>query len=174
MGTPHRAVRTSCIEIQDPALVLDLHSRQLNRTRRGQDPHGKLKRLLGCPPLTGPAWFRPDMTSGQHVLTFRAFLTRPPAATRAWARAQGIRNPSSAVCQDAILKDRQEWILQEPCSRSDLVVTGYDKSKSGLFRLPAQGWDRGVASDAERRLRGPAGAALVAQATDARCGGCHR
>ena len=34
------------------------------------------------------------------------------------------------------------------------VVTGYTESKSGLFRLLAQGWDQGVASDAERRLRG--------------------
>ena len=50
---------THVSEIQDPALVSDLHSRQLSRARRGQDPHGKLKRLLGCPPLTvaGPAWF---------------------------------------------------------------------------------------------------------------------
>ena len=74
---------THVSEIQDPALVSDLHSRQLARARRGQDPHSKLKRLLGCPPLTGPAWFRPDMTSKQHVATFRAFLVRPPAAT--WA-----------------------------------------------------------------------------------------
>ena len=34
-----------------------------------------------------------------------------------------------------------------------LQVTGYGESKSGLFRLLAQGWDRGLASDAERRLR---------------------
>ena len=53
-----------------------------------------------------------------------------------WARAQGIRNQSSADYQDALLKDRQEWILQELCSMSDLVVTDYDKSESGLFRLP--------------------------------------
>ena len=52
------------------------------------------------------------------------------------------------------MRDRQEWILREPCSRSDLVVTEYGDSKSGLFRLPAQGWDRGVAADAKRRLRG--------------------
>ena len=104
---------THVSEIQDPALVSDLHSRQLAQARRGQDPHGKLKRLLGCPSLTGPAWFRPDMTSEQHVATFWAFLIRPPAATRAWAPAQGIRTPSSAVYQDALLWDRQEWILRE-------------------------------------------------------------
>ena len=34
------------------------------------------------------------------------------------------------------------------------MVAGYGESKSGLFRLPAQGRDRGVASDAERLLRG--------------------
>ena len=56
--------------------------------------------------------------------------------------------------QDALLRDRQEWILHEPCSRSDLVVTEHGDYKSGLFRLPAQGWDWGVAADAERRLRG--------------------
>ena len=130
---------THVSEIQDPALVSDLHSQQLGRARRGRDPHGKLKRLLGCPPLTGPAWFHPDMTSEQHVLTFRAFLVRPPATTRAWARARGVRSPSDADYQEALLKDRQEWILQEPCSRSDLVLTGYDESKKGLFCLPAQG-----------------------------------
>ena len=56
-------------------------------------------------------------------------------------------------CQAALLKDRQEWILREPYSRSDLVVTGYNESMSGLFCLPAQGWDRRVAQDAERQLR---------------------
>ena len=66
---------------------------------------------------------------------------------------RGIRSASSAVYEDALLRDRQAWILCEPCSRSDLVVTAYGDSKSGLFRLPAQGWDRGVAADAERRLR---------------------
>ena len=32
-------------------------------------------------------------------------------------------------------------------------MTAYSDSKNGLFRLPAQGWDRRVAEDAERRLR---------------------
>ena len=32
-------------------------------------------------------------------------------------------------------------------------MTAYGDSKSGLFRLPAQGWDRGVVADAERQLR---------------------
>ena len=88
------------------------------------------------------------------MATFWAFLVQPPAATRAWAHAQGIRNPSNTVYQDALLWDHQEWILHELCSRSGLVVTGYGNSKSGLFRLPAQGWDQGVAADAERWLRG--------------------
>ena len=64
---------------------------------------------------------------------------------------QGPGHPqSSVVYQDTLLNDHQEWILQEPCSRSDLLVTGYDESKSGMFCLPAQGWNREVASDAER------------------------
>ena len=35
-------------------------------------------------------------------------------------------------------------------------MTAYADSKKGLFRLPAQCWDRWVAADAERRLRGRA------------------
>ena len=85
--------------------------------------------------------------------TFWAFLVRPPTTTRAWALAQGFRNPSNAVYQDVLLRDCQEWILRGLCSRSDLVMTVYSNSKCGLFHLPAQGWDRGVADDAERRLR---------------------
>jgi len=144
---------THVSEIQDLELVSDLQRRQVNRSQRGQDPHGKLKRLLDCPPLTGPAWFRPDMTSEQHVATFRAFLSRPPESTRAWAHAQEFRSVSDEAYQTALLRDRQAWMLREPCSRSDLVVTAYSASKQGLFRLPAQGWDRRVAEDAERRLR---------------------
>jgi hypothetical protein len=135
---------THASEIQDPALVSDLGCRQKARARRGQDPHSKLKCLLNCPLLTGPAWFRPDMTSEQHVVTFRAFLTQPPESTRAWAHARGFRSTSDAEFQTALLRDRQVWILREPCSRSDLVVTAYSDSKNGLFRLPAQGWDRRV------------------------------
>jgi hypothetical protein len=90
-------------EIQDPELVSDLQHRQLARAQRGQDPHGKLKRLLDCPPLTGPAWFRPDMTSEQHMVTFRAFLSRPPESTRAWAHAQGFRSASDEAYQTALL-----------------------------------------------------------------------
>ena len=150
-GAPPGCPDTS--EIQDPALVTDLHSRQRRRMRRGQDPHSKLKRLLGCPPLTGPAWFRPDMISEQHVLTFQAFLVRPPLSTRVWAGAQDIRNPSNVGYKAALMKDRQKWLLTEPCSQPDLVVTKYDESKRGLFRLPAQGWDQRVADDAGRRLR---------------------
>ena len=103
--------------------------------------------------MTGPTWFRLDMTSAQHATTFQVFLARPLATTRAWALVRGFRSPSNAVYQEALLRDRQEWILREPCSRSDLVVTAYSDSKCGLFRLPAQGLDRGVADAAERRLR---------------------
>ena len=71
-------------------------------------------------------------------------------ATLAWANAQGIRNPSDADYQGALLKDCQELPLQEPCLRPDLVVAEYGASKKGLFRLPAQGWDRKVAEDAGR------------------------
>ena len=79
---------THVSEIQDLELVSDLQRRQVNRSQRGQDPHGKLKRLLDCPPLTGPAWFRPDMTSEQHVATFRAFLgLGPPGGGRRRATA---------------------------------------------------------------------------------------
>ena len=55
--------------IQDHELYQDLCHRQQRRLRRGQDPHGKLFRLLQCPPLTGPG-----MTAGQHVQTFQAYL----------------------------------------------------------------------------------------------------
>ena len=119
----------------------DLCDRQRRRLRRGQDPHGKLKRLLDCPPLTGPAWFRPDMTSEQHVLTFQAFLARPPQSTRDWAGARGFRSPANELYRSALLRDRQSWILKEPCSRPDLIVTRYADSREGLFRLPAQGWE---------------------------------
>ena len=145
---------THLSEIQDPALVSDLGCRQKARARRGQDPHSKLKRLLGCPPLTGAAWFRPDMSSGQHVATFQAFLTRPPESTRAWAHAQGFRSTPAAGHQAVLLRDRQVWILRELCSWPDLIVMAYANSKAGLFRLLAQGWDHRVAEDAERRLRG--------------------
>ena len=86
--------------------------------------------------------------------TFQAFLQRPPQSTRDWACAQRLTNPTSAVYQEALKRDRQSWLLQEPCSRSALVVMRYAASKSGLYRLPAHGWDRGTEDDAERRLRG--------------------
>ena len=38
-------------------------------------------------------------------------------------------------------RDRQSWLLEEPCLRPDLIVTLYDMSMQGLYRLPAQGWD---------------------------------
>ena len=57
-------------EIQDPVLYQDLCDRQRRRLHQGQDPHGKLKHLLDCPPLTRPVWFWPDMMSEQHVLTY--------------------------------------------------------------------------------------------------------
>ena len=63
-------------------------------------------------------------------------------------------NPASSVYQEALKRDRKSWILKEPCLRSALVVTKYADSLSGLYRLPAQGWDRRVAAAAERRLRG--------------------
>ena len=86
--------------------------------------------------------------------TFQAFLQRPPQSTRDWACAQRLTNPTSAVYQEALKRDRQSWLLQEPCSWSALVVMRYAASKSGLYRLPAQGWDRGTEDGAERRLRG--------------------
>ena len=73
------------------------------------------------------------MTSEQHassVATFRAFLTRPPESTREWAHTQGFQNPSDAESQTMLLWDRQVWILREPCSRPDLVVTPYADSKN--------------------------------------------
>ena len=88
------------------------------------------------------------------MLTFRVFLVRPLQSTRDWARAHGFRSSADGIYQAALQKGRQEWILKEPCSRSDLVVTKYANSKEELFRLPAQGWDRRVAEDAARRLRG--------------------
>jgi hypothetical protein len=48
------------------------------------------------------------------------------------------------------------------------MVTKYSESKSGLFRLPAQGWDRRVADDAERRLRGLAPAPLLGRRSSRR------
>ena len=86
------------------------------------------------------------MTSEQHVLTFQAFLVRPPLSTRVWARAEpeGVRNPSNVGYKEALMKDRNGAVLTEPCSRPDLVVTKYDEPKGGLFRLPAQGWDQRV------------------------------
>ena len=86
--------------------------------------------------------------------TFQAFLQRPPQSTRDWACAQRLANLMSAVYQEALKRERQSWLLQEPCSRSALVVTRYAASKSGLYRLPAQGWDRGSEDGAERRLHG--------------------
>ena len=84
---------------------------------------------------------------------FQAFLQRPPQSTRDWACAQRLTNPTSAVYQEALKRDRQSWLLQEPCSWSALVVTRYAASKSGPYRLPAQGSDRRTGDDAERRLR---------------------
>ena len=94
-------------EIEEPALYQDLCDRQLRRLRKGQDPHGKLERLLQYPLLTGPAWFRPDMSSEQHALTFQVFLRRPPQSTRDWAHAQRLTSPTSSVYQDALRHDRQ-------------------------------------------------------------------
>ena len=77
---PPGCVSTS--ELQDPMLYQDLCTHQQHHLCRGQDPHGKLCRLLLCPPLTGPAWFRPDMTAEQHMcrrsrLSFSARRSRP-------------------------------------------------------------------------------------------------
>ena len=141
-------------EIQDPALYQDLCACQQRRLCKGQDPHGKLRRLLLRPPLTGPAWFRPDMTAEQHAQTFQAFLQRPPQSTRDWAHRRRLTDPSSEVYQSALRRDRQSWLLEEPCLRPDLVVTPYDMSMQGLYHLPAQGWDRRCEDAAVRRLRG--------------------
>ena len=85
-------------KIQDPALYQDLCDRQRSRLRQGQGPHSKLKGLLECPLLTGPAWFRPDMSSEQQMLTFQAFLVRPPQWTRDWAGARGFCNRTIERC----------------------------------------------------------------------------
>lgn len=119
-------------EIQDPALYQDLCARQRRRMRRGQDLHGKLKRLLECPPLTGPTWFRPDMSSEQHMLTFQAFLQRPRRSTREWASAQQLRNPSNSGYQEALKRDRRSWLLKEPCLRPALIVTHVSPACAGL------------------------------------------
>ena len=129
----------STSEIQDSALYQDLCSRQQRRFRKGQDPHRKLCRLLLCPPLTGPAWFRPDMAAGQHAQTFQASLQRPPQSTRNWARERRMTDPSSDEYLTALKRDRQSWLLDEPCLRPDLVVTPYDMSMQGLYRLVAAG-----------------------------------
>ena len=50
------------------------------------------------------------MTSEQHVATFRAFLTRPPESTRAWAHARSFRNTSDAGVQTALLRDVTEKV----------------------------------------------------------------
>ena len=133
---------TDSSEIQDPALYQDLCDRQHRRLHRGQDPSGKLKRLLECPPLTRPAWFWPDMTSEQHVFTFRAFLVRLLQLTRDWAGVHGFRSSADVVYQAALQKDGQDWILKEPCSRPDLVATTYADSKKGLFlpKTEIGGW----------------------------------
>ena len=72
-------------------------------------------------PLGRRAWFRPDKSSEQHVLTFQAFLLRPPQWTRDWASAQRLHIPTSSVNQEALQRDRQSWILKEPCLRPALV-----------------------------------------------------
>ena len=149
---PSGCVSTS--ESQDPALYQDLCTRQQRRLRRGQGPHGKLCRLLLCPPLTGPAWLSPDMAAEQHVQTFRAFLQHPQQSTRDWARGRRLTDPSSAEYQTALKRDRQSRLLEGPCLRPGLVVTPHDMSIHGLYRLPAQGWDRRCEDAAVRRLRG--------------------
>jgi hypothetical protein len=147
-------------EIQDPALYQDLCACQQRRLCKGQDPHGKLRRLLLRPPLTGPAWFRPGMTAEQHAQTFQAFLQRPPQSTCDWARRRRLTDPSCDEYLTALKWDRRSWLLGEPCLRPDLVVTPHDMSMQGLYRLPAQGWVRRCA-DAAGRLHGaPAGLAL--------------
>ena len=72
-------------EIQELALYKDLCVHQLRHLCKGQDPQVKLEHLLQYPPLTGAAWFRPDMSSEQHALTFQAFQ---PAllACKGWDR----------------------------------------------------------------------------------------
>ena len=93
--------------IQDHELYSDLCDRQQRRLRKGQDPHSKLFRLLQCPPIMGPVWFRPDMTAEQHLLTFKGFLLQPPQLTRHWAKGCWLRNPTSSRYLTALKRDHQ-------------------------------------------------------------------
>ena len=69
-------------------------------------------------------------------------------------RGRWLTDPSSNEYQTALKQDRQSWLLEEPCLRPDLVVTLYDLSMQGLYRLPAQGWDCWCADAAVRCLHG--------------------
>ena len=114
-----------------------------------------------CPPLTGLAWFRPGMMTGQHVQTFPgAFFRRPPQSTRDWARGRRLTDPSSDEYLTALTRDRQSLLLHEPCLRLDLISTLHGMSMQGVYHLPAQGWDGRCEDAAVRRLHGaPASAA---------------
>ena len=80
------------------------------------------------------------------------------------ARSRGacqLTGPSSDEYLTALKRDRQSWLLEEPGLRPpgpgpgpDLVVMLHDMSMQGLYRLPAQGWDRRCENAAVRRLRG--------------------
>ena len=94
------------------------------------------------------------MTAEQHVQTFQAFLQRPLQSTCDWVCGCWLTDPSSDEYQTALKRDRQSWLLEEPCLCPDLVVTPYDMSMQGSYRLPAQDWDHRCEDAAVRRLRG--------------------
>ena len=73
--------------------------RQQRRLCKGQDLHRKLSRLLQCPPITSPA-FRPDMATEQRVLTFEAFLLRPPQSSHDWAKGVSTDEPGGQSIHD--------------------------------------------------------------------------
>ena len=53
--------------------------------------------------------------------------------TRDWACGRRLTGPSSDEYQTALKRDRQSWLLEEPCLRPDLVVTPYDISMQGVL-----------------------------------------
>ena len=57
-----------------------------------------------------------------------------PVAPAAVDSGLGMRptNPTNAVYQEALKRNQQSWLLQEPCSQPALVVTRYAVSKGGL------------------------------------------
>ena len=68
-----------------------------------------------------------------------------------------MTNPKGGEYVAALKRDRQYWLLVEPCLRPKWFVTPYAESMQGLYRLPAQGWDRRCMEAAEHRVQALSG-----------------